>query len=178
IGRVSRRAPLARRIDLDELQLTGNDASVAGAIGPRVLDGVLEIEQHTRGIAVIVGIDQDRSILQEVAIAFEDEIDRSVEQGVARAHERRERLPGNADEVLLEGDPLVALEDRFPDAHEAVAASDDRRHVGDLESTGLPLPDRAAEQAEGFDEEGSYEMGLEPAGCGALHVLTNAAHLA
>src|SRR5581483_11326516 len=118
IGRVSRRAPLARRIDLDELQLTGNDASVAGAIGPRVLDGVLEIEQHTRGIAVIVGIDQDRSILQEVAIA---------------------------------------LEDRFPDAHEAVAASDDRRHVGDLESTGLPLPDRAAEQAEGFDEEGSYE---------------------
>src|SRR5581483_1979994 len=33
-------------------------------------------------------------------------------------------------------------------------------------------------QAEGFDEEGSYEMGLEPAGCGALHVLTNAAHLA
>ena len=46
-------------------------------------------------------------------MALEGEVDRGVEERVAGADELRERLARRVDERLLEGDPLVAGQDRL-----------------------------------------------------------------
>ena len=81
--------------------------------------------------------------------------------------------PSTAIEVLLEGDPLVPAQERRAEPDLAVAAAKLGRDVGDLEPARLPLADRAAEQAERFEEERADEVRLQLAGLGALHLVAD-----
>ncbi len=57
---------------------------------------MLEVEEDAHVVAGVVGIDEDRAALEEVAVALLDEVDRRVEQRMARADEGGERRPGTA----------------------------------------------------------------------------------
>ena len=82
--------------------------------------------------------------------------------------------PSTRDQMLLEGDPLVAAQQRRAEPDLAVAAAQLGGNVGDLEPAGLALRTDAAEQAERFEEECADEVGLELAGFGPLHLVADA----
>lgn len=85
-----------------------------------------------------------------------------------------ERSTFDGNELLLEGDPLVAAQHRRAEADLAIAAAQLGRHVRDLETSGLAFTDRAAEQRERLHEERSDEVRLELASLGTLHLVANA----
>ena len=85
---------------------------------------------------------------QEAVVALDDQVDRAVEQRMARGDVLGERSPFDGDEFLLEGHPLVAAEHRRAEADLAVATAKLRGHVGDLEAPRLALANRAAEKRE------------------------------
>ena len=139
-----------------------------------VLDGVLQVEEHARLRARVALVHQHRAALEQVAVALQGQVDGGVEQRMAGADEGGQRLARRRDQLLLEGDALVARQHRLADADQAVAVADRRRHVGDLVAARLALLDRAAQALEGFLEERLDVVRLQPAGLGALHLLADA----
>src|SRR5690606_1694477 len=115
-----------------------------------------------------------RAAAQEVAVALEGQVEHRVEERMPGADEGRERLAGRRDQRLLEGDALVAREDRLADADQAVALADGRRHVGDLVAARLALASGAAETLERLQEERLDVVRLEAPRLGALHLLADA----
>jgi len=103
---------VACRVQFDVEHAFGNDSALTGTCDASVLDGVFQVEEHTRLDAGIALIDQDRAPAQEIAVAFEREVDGSIEQGVSGADEGGERLPLRRNQRLLESDALVARQDR------------------------------------------------------------------
>jgi hypothetical protein len=97
---------------------------------------------------------------------------------VPRADEGSHRLPLWCDELLLEGDALVAFEHRFADTDEAVAIADGPRDALDLVAAGLALTQRAAEALEGLLEEAFDVVRLQASGFGSFHFLAHALHAA
>jgi hypothetical protein len=104
-----------------------------------VLDDVLQVEEHPWRFARIALVHQHGAAAQQVAVAFEGEGERRVEQRVARADECGERLALRRDERLFEDDALVSRQHRLPHPDEPIAAAHRRRDVGDLVSAGLAL---------------------------------------
>ena len=109
----------------------------------RVLDGVLEVEEHARARA------RSRARPPGPCRACSRSRWRSrvrssvgIEQRMAGADEGRERLALRRDQLLLEGDALVARQHRLADADLAVAVADRRRDVGDLVAARLALAGR------------------------------------
>ena len=106
---------------------------------------MLEVEQHARLSPWVALVDQHRAALEQVAMAFEREVDDRVEQRMAWADEGGQRLALRRHQVLLEGDALVARQHRLADADQAVAVAHRGRDMGDLVAARLPLLGRAAE---------------------------------
>ena len=131
--------PVGVHLDVEHAPRDG--AALARRQQARVLDGVLEVEEHARARAGVALVHQHRAALQEIAVALEREVERGVEQRVARADEGRERLALRRDQVLLEGDALVARQHRIARADLAVAVAHRRGHVGDLVAARLALAD-------------------------------------
>jgi len=86
-------------------------------------------------------------------VTLKRQVERGIQQRVARADEGHKRLALRRDERLLEGDPLIARQHRFADADEAVAVADGGWSVGHLVAARLPLAYRPAKLLEGFKEE-------------------------
>ena len=107
-----------------------------------VLQGVLQVEEHAWCRARIALVHQHRATAQEVAVAFERQVERGVQQRVAGADEGRQGLALRRDEGFLEGDALVARQHRFTDADEAIAVADGRWHMGHFIAARLPLASR------------------------------------
>src|SRR5688572_6407789 len=76
----------------------------------RILDNVLEREQHAWAGAGVAFVHQHCSALHEIAVALERKVEGRIEQRVARAYEGGERLALRRDESLLERNALVARE--------------------------------------------------------------------
>ena len=87
---------------------------------------MLQVEKHARGRARVALIHQHRAAAQEIAVAFERQVERGIQQRVAGADEGRQGLARRRDEGFLEGDALVARQHRFTDANEAIAVADGR----------------------------------------------------
>jgi hypothetical protein len=79
-------------VHLDVEHALRDDPTLAGTGKARVLDGVLQIEQHARLSAGIALIDQHRAALQQVAVALQREVDDGVEQRVTGADKGGQRL--------------------------------------------------------------------------------------
>lgn len=62
----------------------GDHPALPGARQAGILDGVLEIEQHTRLDAVVTIVHQHGAPFQQVAVAFQRQVDDGVEQGGGR----------------------------------------------------------------------------------------------
>ena len=143
-------------LHLHEPELPGDDPRIAGPALPSVPHCDLEMEQRPDRLAVaglVALVHQHRAFREHAAVAFEDEVDGRVEQGVAgREADRRRRASARAgtrtgagagiragvragvgvgasavtrDLRLLEADPLVALQHR-PGAAGARLARPDR----------------------------------------------------
>ena len=91
----------------------------------------------------IVFVNQDRSLLEESAVAFKNQIERSIQQRVAGADELRQRSAGSADEILFKGHALIAGEYGVAPADNAVPVSDNGRNMRDFVAFGLSLPYRS-----------------------------------
>ena len=78
-------------------------------------------------------------------MAFERQVERRVQQRVARTDKGRQGLALRRNEGFLEGDALVARQHRLADADEAVAVADGGWHMRDLIAARLPLPRRPTE---------------------------------
>jgi len=94
---------------------------------------------------------------------------------MAWANEGRQGLALGGDEVLLEGDTLVAVKDRFSCPDEPVAVAHGSGHMRNLVAAGFPLPHGTTKTPEGFQEEGLDVVGLEAPRLGSLHVLPDPA---
>jgi hypothetical protein len=68
---------------------------------------VLQVEEHARRRARIALVYQHGAPAQEIAVAFERQVERGVEQRVAGTDEGREGLALRRNEGFLEGDALV-----------------------------------------------------------------------
>src|SRR5215510_7259938 len=107
-------------IQLDELQLTRDDSTVAGAVDPRILNGVLKVRQDPDVLTGIVRVYQNGPALQEVAVALQYEVNGGIEQRVSWTDKGGQRFARHAHERLLEGDALITGQHRFSSADQAV----------------------------------------------------------
>ena len=104
---------------------------------------------------------------------FEDQVDGRVEQWMARADERRQRLPGRRDQDLFRRRSARTGQDGLPDADQTVSITDRRRNMGDLVAARFTLLDRAAEAPECLQEKRFDVVRLEASRLGSLHVFAN-----
>ena len=100
IRRVVQLARHAVAVELDIEHPLRDDAPIAGTSDAGVLQGVLDGEEHARRRAVVALVDEDRAALEQVAVAFQDQVDDGVEQRMARTDESRQRLPGRGDQLV------------------------------------------------------------------------------
>lgn len=156
---------------LGKLNLAGDHAPVAVPVCTRIAYGVLQKDEHPQLIVHGRLVDQDRTLPEQVAIAFKNQIDHGIEQRMAGADELRHGLARHVDQVLLEGKAFIARKDRIARADDPIAFAYDGRDMGGLVTPGFPLPQGAAKVPEGRVEEGGDEVGLETARLRALHLL-------
>src|SRR6202158_1942763 len=108
VRRVLQMPRIAGGIELDVEHALRDDTALARTGKARILNAVLQVEEHAWVRASIALIDQHRTTAQQIAVAFQREIDGGVEQRVAWADECSERLALRGNERLLEGDAFVA----------------------------------------------------------------------
>jgi hypothetical protein len=100
--------------DFDIEHAFRHDPTLAGAGEAGVLDGMFEVEQHTRLHSGIAFINQHAAAFQQIAMTLQRQVDDGVEQRVAGADKCRQRLALRCDERFLEGDPLIARQTGSP----------------------------------------------------------------
>ena len=76
-------------VDADELETPGYDPAVTGPVGPAVDHRVLKVDERTRSRPRVMIVHQHCTLLEQVAVALEREVDRRVEQRMARGRRRR-----------------------------------------------------------------------------------------
>ena len=178
IRRVVQMARHAVVVELDVEHPLRDDAPIAGTGDAGVLQGVLDGEEHAGRRAVVALVDEDRAALEQVAVAFQGQVDDGVEQRMARADESRQGLPGRGDQRLLEHDPFVTGEDRLAGPDHPVTVPDQGRNVRHLVAARFTLDGRAAELPERLVEERLDVVRLQAARLGPLHLLAHALHAA
>ncbi|OQB38220.1 MAG: hypothetical protein BWY09_01407 [Candidatus Hydrogenedentes bacterium ADurb.Bin179] len=151
----------------------GNGAPVAGRQHAGILNGMFEEEQDPRLRAGVPCVHKYRAALQEVAVAFQGQVQHGIQQGVSGTDEGGHGLALGRDKVFFKGDAFVAGENGFAHADLAVPVAHRRGDMGNLVAARFPLPRGAAQAAEGFEEEGLDIVGLEAAGFGPFHLLAH-----
>ena len=93
VGRVVQVAgvPLGVHLDVEHPPARSRGARPSGSEA-RILDGVLEVEEHARARARVALVHQHRAAPQQVAVALEGQVEDGVEQRVAGADEGGQRL--------------------------------------------------------------------------------------
>src|SRR5690349_2763444 len=139
---------LTVRVRLDEMDLARGHPALALLVQPAVRDGVFKVIEDPNVVSHVRRVDQDRTALEEVSVPFLDDVDGGVKKGVPGAHETGQWLPRHRDELLLEGNALIAVEDGISASDLAISAPDGRGNLRDLEPLLLTLVAAAAEQLE------------------------------
>src|SRR6266446_6631897 len=100
-------ARLASRVQFDIQHLLRDGAALATPHATGVLQGVLQVEEHTRCRARIALVYQYRATTQKIAMAFECQVEGGIQQRMARADKGRQGLALWCDKRFLKGDALV-----------------------------------------------------------------------
>ena len=79
-------------IHFDVKHALGDDAPLTGRSQARVLNRVLDVEQHARPGAAIALVHEHRAAFQQITVALKGEVDDRIEQRMPRTDERCERL--------------------------------------------------------------------------------------
>ena len=96
IRRVVQVARHAVVVELDVQHPLGDDAPISPTGDAPVLQGVLDGEEHAGRLAVVALVDEDRAPFQQVAVAFERQVEDGVEQRMARQTKAASGWPGGA----------------------------------------------------------------------------------
>jgi hypothetical protein len=163
-------------VDFHVKYLAGNHAPLSSAGDACILNSVLQVEKHARLVAGVIFIHKDGSTAQQIAVTLQHEIERRIKQWMPRTHESGERLSLRLDETFLKDNALIPREHRLTKTDETIPIPNRRGNMRDLVTASLAQPCRAAEQTEGFEEEGLDVVRLKPTGIGTLHVLADAIH--
>ena len=138
-----------------------------------ILDRVLKEKQDSGAGSKIALVNEHGAATQQVAMPLQRDVDDRVEKWMARADEGGQRLARGRDQCLLESDTLVAWQDRFAQADQAVAIAHRSGHIGDLVPVRFSLLGNAAEPPESFKEERLHIVRLKTPCFGALHLLAD-----
>ena len=111
IGGVLLVAGVGGGVELDVEHALGDDAAGAGAGEAGVLDGVFEEEEDARRGAGVALVNQQRALLEQIAMAAEGVVDDGVEQGMTGADEGGGGLAAVDRQRFFECDALVAAQD-------------------------------------------------------------------
>ena len=169
--RARRRASAWRRPGARPSACSSRPGSRArGRTAPRPGPGVALVHQH-------------RAALEQIAVAFQGEVDGRSRAADGPGRRRRPAAGLRRDQRLLEGDALVARQHRLADADQAVAVAHRGRDVGDLVAARLALLGRcrpAAGRLRGRTTRCSAAAGGGPRrapcprGCGATRLASMA----
>ena len=102
----------AIRIQFHVQHALGDDPTIPRARQARILDRVLQKEEHARIVALVPLVDQHCAPFQEIPVSFQRQVDDRIQQGVPGTHKRRQRLSLGRHQGFLEGDALVPAKDR------------------------------------------------------------------
>ena len=143
----------AIRIKLHVEHALGDDPAIPRTGQARILDGMLEIEEHAGLVAFVALVYQHGAPFQEIAVSFQRQVDHCIEQWVPGTHERGQRLTLRRNQRFLEGDALVARQNRLAETNQTVSIPNERGNVGDLVASNLALLGRAAQAFKRFAKE-------------------------
>ncbi len=111
-------------VNLHEPQLAGNDSPFPILGGARAsLDRVLDIDQGAHRLAEITTIDQYGAALEQVMVPLKDQVSRGIQQRMPGTYEGGGRFALRIEELLFEGDPLIAGQYRFAGADLPVSSA-------------------------------------------------------
>src|SRR5689334_14724239 len=96
-------------------------------------------------------------------MAFNDEVNRGIQQWVAWADKRGWCLSRECNQVLLKRNSFVAQNDGFTPANLTVAAPNYRRNIFDFVAIRFPLVDCAPQVEKSLLKERGDEVRLQPA---------------
>src|SRR5881628_3133540 len=100
---------------------------------------MIEVKEHAGLIACVALVHQRSASPQEIAVAFQGEVDCGIQQWVAGTYECSEHLALRRDKGFLEDDALVAREHWLADTDQTVAVTHRRGYVGHFVPARLPL---------------------------------------
>ena len=80
------------RVQLDVEHALRDGPALAGAGKAGVLDGVFQDRTAHAAGARVAFVDQDRAAAEQITMAFQGQVQRGIEQGMAWAHKSRQRL--------------------------------------------------------------------------------------
>src|SRR5262249_28035836 len=116
---------------------------------------------------------EERTACEQLAVPFEEDIGDRIQEWMAWADKGRQGLSRHANQLLMEGDALVARQYRCSSADQPIALPYDHGHVRDSIAPRLALTDRSAQLAEGLQEKASNEVWLQAPRLRALHSLAD-----
>src|SRR4051812_43647893 len=100
---------------------------------------MLQIEEHPWARSKVAFVNQDGAATEQIAVSFESQVNRCIEQRMARANKGRWSLPWRCQFALLKGDPLIARQHRFAPANESIAIANGRRDASDFVAPRFPF---------------------------------------
>ena len=153
-----------------KLQAAGHVARGAAVGRCGFAHAVVQHEQHARRGAVVVGIDQDGTAFEQVAVAGQHQIGDGGHEGVARVYQVGGGLAVNGAALAVKADAFVLFQHRGAGvADDAVAFYHVGRNVAHLVAACLAAAQFAAHHLEGFAEKSADEMRLQLARFGLVH---------
>src|SRR6266508_5340837 len=137
---------------------------------------MLQVKQDPRLGSVLGGVHEHRPLAKRVAMAFQHEINRGVEERMAGRNEGGRRFAFESHVAFVEGDALVGVQHRGASSNNAIMQADFSRHATNLESPWFTLEKLAAEHLKRFIEERPDIVRLQFASLGTVHLVANLAH--
>src|SRR5579872_2153446 len=109
---------------------------------------MFEVKEDAYLLAVIIGIDQHRALLEQVAVLFQDQVERGIQQRVTRADEGCWRFTRHGNQLFFKDHALVGTENGSPSIAEMMARADTGRNMRNLVAFGFALVVFSAMSAE------------------------------
>jgi len=79
-------------VEFDVEHTSGNDAAFACVGQARILNGMFDVEKHTRPSAGVSFIHQDSAPLHKITLTLQDQIDNRIQKWMAGANKGGKRL--------------------------------------------------------------------------------------
>ena len=132
---------------------------------------MFQIHEQPRGKALVAVVHEHPALLQQWRKTLQHQVKRGIKKRVSGGQQFG--LGFSDDQRFVKGDASIAIEHWVAAANQPIPVFQRGRDAQDLEATLLALGNAATQQLERLAEEGTDEVGLQPASLGALHLLAD-----